>query len=270
MAREVKDLVWVDPLDETEMDYCRNHLTTTFDPTTRTGRRHPMRRLIHPMPGVGNWSLRYYMGGQQRLLGVAPTSKVHVLFRFSGMVQEYFWKYRIRNSGPPTDYELNFERVRLEHDMVHETFALDLLKRMESHLLAIRAIKTSAEYAAEVLERKQSIRRGSLRQTVKIGQIEINERLSGVFEEIEAFEKRSNERIEALVKKLDSFAIILDGILSEVRRGPADAVAGSWPPPNLPGITTPSPFRPLTTGDPLPPNPVTVCGNQVVCGSQVC
>jgi hypothetical protein len=205
LARELKHLEWVDPLSNDEEQYAQGATGQLYDQSAKSGVAQSKRRLVHPLPGLGGWTVRLYLGGGQRTLGIVDHDDISRALRYADMALMHFWKYKLRGAAPPNKFSVNFDMRRLETDMANEEHALDLLRRQEQHLLSIGVLKTSEERGADEKTRRQAMRRGFLRTTVLANHIEVVDRLGGLFEE---FEKKSFqlEKWFRLIQQADGHA----------------------------------------------------------------
>lgn len=219
LANELKNLSWVDPLDDSEMNVVHTLITD----------RDARRRRVVPLPTFVHWAVRLYLGGEQRTLGIVHNKDVAAAFRFADMAQRFFWKYRVRGCAPPSEGDLNFSTARLDHDMVHECEALNLLRQMEEHLLRVGALKDTETRALEARKRKSE--RKNLTTTIRINQMEINERLDGLYKVTAEQNHRITMGLDAVGKRLETACNLLQKLIDgyeqlvDVISTPPDCVA---------------------------------------------
>ena len=278
LANELKALVWTDTLCGDELRLAHEMtFEDVADPAIPGGDSPARRKLVHPMNGFDYWSVRIYLGGEQRTIGIVRTADVANAFRFADMAQEYFWKYRIRGAHPPTSVDLNFHRSRVEKDMRDEANAVALLRRIETYLLNSGGLKTAEQVRQQKAQRRAETRPGLLRDTIKVNHQETREWLGGVVANILDESKSLASCIQQLEEKLlaridqqdASLGKVLGKLVSDVSAIRL-AQAGDFRAPLVeqpytpPGYTHvgpgwPPPSEPTSTPAPLPPNPTTTC-----------
>lgn len=80
------------------------------------------------------WAARFFLGGQNRIVGIA---KNHLqVCRFADMAAVRFWVYKVRNAAPPIDAELNFGLDSVAWDTANVPAAVELLDVIEQYLVA--------------------------------------------------------------------------------------------------------------------------------------
>lgn len=294
IAVKLKTLPWVFPLDPEEQEECHEKLAVTPDAESPGGVAIPKRKLVHPMPGAVYWNVRMYLGGEQRTIGICHVRNIESAFRFADMAQQYFWKYRVRATRPPSRIDLNLSPERVESDMANEPQAVDLLRQIEDYLLQIGALQTSEQRHAEKKEKREQRKQGGLKATITRGLFDLNVKVGDLHEGVGTSLQQLEDRITTLTEcvntlrgKIEQQDASLGKVLARVVQDlthikqqqpnfsperqpdrvllPQKDVIG-WPLPVAPTSAPPLTMPPLspppdriTTGDPLPPNPTTVC-----------
>lgn len=197
LANELKSVVWLNPLNASELDHVR-HLATV---------PHAKRRLVVPLPNFISWGVRLYLGGEQRTLGLVNTANVDSAFRFADMAQQYFWKYRVRGACPPVERDLNFSLARLYADMEKETNALGILQRTERYFLDSGILKSSETRQGEAKVKRDA--RVTVAGQARGLHQEVMEMLDGVLRGLDKVSKQG-AKLEALVVDLTRQVAELD------------------------------------------------------------
>jgi hypothetical protein len=256
LARELRDLVWLFPLDADEL----------LEAKEMGSDANARRRWVSPLPDYKSWAVRMYVGGAQRTVGIyKPPSQditdISPALRFADMVAMYFWHHKVRGAHEPDDRELNFSVERVKADLVAEENAIDLIKRIEEHLISVDAIVSSADMQVRRSARRDQWRR---QRTVSGTVLEVSEVLSTAMQRVESnlggLMKALEEKMAEQVKEIARLNSMIELLLTRVPRQSdvPNTIPTPWRayvPPYPPGAV------PVHTGDPLPPNPVTICGN---------
>ncbi len=267
LAVQLKRLEWITPLDPEELEECQEKMAVTPDADAPGGIAIPKRRLVHPLPGCVHWNVRMYLGGEQRTLGIVHARNVENAFRFADMAQQYFWKYRVRGR-PPSRLDLNLSPERVEADMANEVNAVNLLRQIEDYLLQIGALQTSEQRHAERRAKKEQRKQGGLKATITRGLLDLQTRANESdekFEGIGTWLQQLDDKLTALAERVNSMDASLGKVLTrvvqdldQIKRAQAGIAIDFRPPaPQKDAIGWPLPAP--ATGDPLPPNPTTVC-----------
>jgi hypothetical protein len=195
------------------------------------------------LPDYRTWAVRLYLGGAQRTLGLmAGTGDgFSRLLRFADMAKMHFWKYGVRTAHVPGDMELNFSAERANEDLKCEVHALGLLHDIENHLIDTKALLPPTE---RELARKMA---RLTKPTITRAMTELNHSLQARLQEV--IEKLT--AIQAELAELKSKGVAPPAWVAS----PPLAIRGSPVDPPFPDFT-----RPFTTGDPLLPRPITICG----------
>jgi hypothetical protein len=216
LARKLKTLEWIHPLDADEIEACVD--MTLYQPGLNPGDGPvlPKRKFVHPMAGATNWAVRLCLGGAQRTLGIVDQRHVEDAFRFADMAQQYFWKYKLRGAAPPTEADFNISKERVDGDMVAEENALALLKAEEEYMLSMGIIKTAADRHAEYRQRKEESRKTRVRAMVQVNHMECLERFDALSGQMDTV-MRDNAALLARIEKLDaSLAKALTGVFDRL------------------------------------------------------
>jgi hypothetical protein len=251
LARELRDLVWCFPLDEDELQEARE---MGSDINAR-------RRWVYPLPDYKSWAVRLYIGGAQRTVGIIKPTPPNVIdispaLRFADMVAMYFWQHKVRGAHEPGDAELNFSVDRAKTDLELEENAIALIKRIEEHLISIDAIVSSADMQVRRSARRDQWRR---QRTVSGTVLEVSEVLSTAMQRVEhnlgGLMKSLEEKMAQQVKEIARLNSVIELLIARVPLANPYAPTPGWQPPMVPYCPPPQ------TGDPLPLNPITICGN---------
>lgn len=153
-------------------------------------------RGVNLMPDQTTWSVRLYIGGEQRRIG-ATTNGCHAC-RFADLALLTFWKYRIRGASEPLDAHMNFSVAQAKLDMVAEEEANFLLAKIEGHLIK-RGVLPTAEKLKEMEAARTTNRRAvERRKTVKWD----------LLDRFAVFERTTAD----VIKKLDEVNQKIDGL----------------------------------------------------------
>lgn len=212
LASELAGVNWIEPLGAEE--WAELHRVATLPPKVEGA----YRRRVNAMPGYRYWAVRIYLGGEVRAIGYVSTNRLPDGMRFADMAAMYFWKYRIRGACEPSENELNRSVADVKRDLIHETHAVALLKRIEEHLLQTDAI-LSPERRAQLVKERKVKNRGGLRVQLLCNQAELLEYLKGIhhsINQLHSFSRTLQDEVRAgFAKQEEAFRLLVGALRKE-------------------------------------------------------